>query len=75
MPRLDGFETTARIRALERERAGPTRLPVIALTAGAFDEDRERCLEAGMDAFISKPFDLETLGQVVRDCAQQSKPG
>lgn len=59
MPEMDGCEATKRIRAFERERA--TRIPIIALTAFAKKEDRKRCLEAGMDDFISKGATPEAL--------------
>jgi len=52
MPGMDGYELTARIRG--EESAAP-RMPIIALTANAFSEDRTRCLEAGMDDFVTKP--------------------
>jgi len=52
---MDGFETTAALRKLEQERHW-SRLPVVALTAGAFDTNRERCLAAGMDDFVTKPI-------------------
>ena len=55
MPNLDGLEATRRIRAWEAEQ-GRVRLPVVALTADAFDESRLRSREAGMDAFLSKPI-------------------
>ncbi|MET1005006.1 MAG: PAS domain S-box protein [Propionibacteriaceae bacterium] len=55
MPVLDGFETTRELR--RREGAG-VRMPVVAMTAGAMAEDRERCADAGMDDFISKPVTL-----------------
>jgi signal transduction histidine kinase/FixJ family two-component response regulator len=60
MPRLDGLGATARIRAHEA-RAGWVRIPVIALTANAFEDDRQRCLEAGMDDFLTKPVHADTL--------------
>ncbi len=59
MPVLDGFEATARIRA--RERRTRRHMPVIALTAHALKEDRKRCLEAGMDDYVSKPLNPEEL--------------
>ncbi|MCK6546446.1 PAS domain S-box protein [Myxococcota bacterium] len=64
MPVMDGFEATAQIRALERARRLP-RTPIVALTAGAYDEDRERCLAAGMDDFLTKPIDPEALRAVL----------
>ncbi len=55
MPRMDGFETTRRLRDHERTH-NLHRLPVVALTASAMAEDSERCLRAGMDAHLPKPF-------------------
>jgi CheY-like chemotaxis protein len=60
MPDVDGIEATRRIRLAESER-GAARTPIIALTANAFDEDRDACVEAGMDGFLSKPLDHERL--------------
>jgi PAS domain S-box-containing protein len=60
MPGSDGIAATRRIRALEAER-GATRTAIIALTANAFDEDRDACLAAGMDGFLRKPLDRERL--------------
>ncbi len=61
MPEMDGFDTTRAIRAHERERTGQLPIPVIALTANAMDGDEERCRAAGMDDYLSKPFDLHQI--------------
>ena len=63
MPILDGYATAERIRSLEAERKGAVRVPIVALTAHAFEDDRRRCLEAGMDGYLSKPVRLESLGR------------
>ena len=69
MPRMGGFEATARIRSMERDAASdgaqPRHTPIIALTAHAMIGDEERCLAAGMDAYLSKPLRRERLAAVL----------
>mgnify|MGYP001324543852 CR=1 FL=1 len=62
MPRLDGLDATREIRALP----GCATLPVIAMTANAFDHNRAECLAAGMNDFVTKPVDLPALAATLR---------
>jgi two-component system sensor histidine kinase/response regulator len=61
MPEMDGFAAARMIRDREQKQPTGRRLPIIALTANAIQGDRERCLSAGMDAYVTKPVDPETL--------------
>ncbi len=63
MPDMDGLEATAVIR--EQERQGGGHLPIIALTAHAMKGDQERCLASGMDAYIAKPINAQTLSSAI----------
>jgi len=65
MPVMDGITATAQIRQHERELGEPRRI-IIALTADAFAEDRERCLKAGMDDFLTKPIDVTALTKLLQ---------
>jgi len=64
MPRMDGFEATAQLRQPESGVLDP-RVPVVAMTAYAMREDRQRCLEAGMDDYLTKPIEPATLLEVL----------
>ncbi len=66
MPRMDGFTATAKIRLREAEEPGVIKVPVIALTANALSGDKERCLAAGMDDYVAKPFSQERIAEVLR---------
>ncbi|MBZ0216510.1 MAG: response regulator, partial [Fimbriimonadaceae bacterium] len=63
MPEMDGLEATGRIRAMNlgENGDGPASIPIVALTANAFAEDRKLCLDAGMDDYLPKPFDAAEL--------------
>ena len=63
MPVMNGYETTKMIRSLDREDAKA--IPIIAMTANAFTEDRIRAKEAGMDEHVAKPVDVELLIKVI----------
>jgi PAS domain S-box-containing protein len=65
MPQMDGFAASREIRLREPRTDGAKRLPIIALTANAMEGDRERCLEAGMDDYLAKPFKLGDLAAVL----------
>ena len=62
MPEMDGYEATKRIRNLDDARAD---IPIVAMTANAFEEDRQKALESGMNAHVSKPVDMNMLFKVM----------
>jgi signal transduction histidine kinase/ActR/RegA family two-component response regulator len=64
MPKLNGLEATAKIRESEKHSGRHT--PIIAITAHAMEEDKQRCLQAGMDDYISKPIDMDQLFRILR---------
>ncbi len=74
MPEMDGFEATARLRAHEAEDGGPARF-IVALTAHALKGDRERCLDAGMSEYLTKPIRPDDLHSLLERVIQTSGPG
>ena len=70
MPEMSGFEITAIVR--ERERKTGAHMPIVAMTAYAMKGDRERCLEAGMDDYISKPIQTAELYRVITKLAPEA---
>jgi len=67
MPEMDGLEATAAIRTLERDQGG--HVPIVAMTAHAMTGDRERCLAAGMDAYLPKPLQPQEMMRVIEGLA------
>lgn len=70
MPNMDGYAATKAIRELQDARA---KIPVIAMTANVYDEDKQRAFASGMTGFIAKPLDIKTMLQVLSEQLQKSK--
>jgi CheY-like chemotaxis protein len=66
MPEMDGLEATRRIRLAEKNTSSINRIKIVAMTANAMAEDREKCILVGMDDFISKPIRTENLADVLK---------
>ena len=73
MPLMDGFEATERIRGIEKTAKKHT--PIIAMTALAFEEDKQKCFDAGMDDYLSKPIRLQELRDMFTKYSWNTKPG
>ena len=71
MPEMDGFEATALIREKEKETGG--HIPIIAMTAHAMKGDRERCLAAGMDGYLSKPVRADAITEAIDEALKRQK--
>jgi CheY-like chemotaxis protein len=72
MPEMDGLAAAAAIRA--REKASGGHIPIVAMTAHAMDGDRERCLDAGMDGYVTKPVEAQRLVEAVESAASSFDP-
>ena len=74
MPEMDGLAATREIRRREQESAADKRhVPIVAMTANAMKGDREKCIEAGMDDYLSKPIKIEIINQVIGQCLADHK--
>ena len=69
MPVMNGYDATRAIRALPR--SGAAAIPIIAMTANAFAEDEKAALDAGMDAHVPKPLDIELLKRVIQQLVKR----
>jgi CheY-like chemotaxis protein len=72
MPEMDGFQATAAIREMEKN--GTRRTPIVAMTAHAMKGDRERCLQAGMDGYVSKPVQSKVLYETIETIIAARSP-
>jgi CheY-like chemotaxis protein len=71
MPQMDGYTATAQVRKQERP---DQHIPIIAMTAGALPEDKQRCLDAGMDDYLTKPIDPDQLRAALTRWAAKTSP-
>lgn len=67
LPIMNGIETTREIRAFEQQQPARKKAFIIALTANTLDNDREQCLQNGMDEYMAKPFDIQKLNYILEN--------
>jgi len=72
MPVLDGYQATGKIRRLEEQKQKGYRTPIIALTANALEGDRDKCIAAGMDDYISKPFKQDEIIKIIENWSNRN---
>ena len=73
LPELNGFEITAEIRKWEQEEGKQKSIPIVALTANTLDNDKEKCLRAGMNDYLPKPFSAEELYDVIDQLSENGE--
>lgn len=67
MPELDGFQATRQIREIERNENRPVKVKIYAMTASSVHDERDNCIEAGMDGYLSKPFNNKEVTEILAD--------
>ncbi|MGE0018501.1 MAG: response regulator [Draconibacterium sp.] len=72
LPEMDGYEITGVIRKIEKENNVENPVPIIALTANTYDNDKEKCFNAGMNDYISKPFNARQLIEMIEKYMPQA---
>ena len=73
MPVVDGLQATRLIRKQEADRPGSSHIPIIAMTANNDESDKQNCREAGMDGFITKPIEIKTIADTIREIIESSQ--
>lgn len=66
LPEMNGIEITKKFRVFEKEQGIKNRVPIIALTANTYDNDRDKCIAAGMNEYLAKPFTAQELIDVIK---------
>lgn len=71
MPEMDGFQTTKEIRNMQK---GKRETPIIAITANAMQSDKQKCLDAGMDDYLAKPFEIQDIEKLLKKYLSLQNP-